>query len=104
MSDKSAIEVSDYLGGTFRVRVLARCGAWVVHKTIKRRGGYTVTHEPSSLAAVTMIASLRRARQALREFASLPGDWTFTSEGGLSKRQIRAGRAVKRRYESETGA
>lgn len=88
--------VPRYVGPHARVAIMRRRGVWVLHKAV-RVEGYTVTHEPSRHAAVIGLP-FRKAARALRECAELPGNWTFTTPEAMSKRQERAGKAIRRKY------
>lgn len=79
--------------GTRRVRVVATKGVWAVTRSFGAAGtdGYTVTHIPTGYAAVTWLTRAK-AIKALRVFAGLPGDWSFTDPSQITKQQQRAGK------------
>lgn len=79
-----------------RVRVVAKRGLWMVNRSFGcvEYGTYSVTHIPTGLAAVAGLR-LKVAMRALRKFAALAGDWTFSDAAKITKRQKKAGRDLK---------
>lgn len=100
---KKTLTVLNNMGQPKRVRVLARIGEWVLHRTIHNERHYTVTHEPTRLAGPTWIKSWQRAKKALTAFASIPGDWSFTEQVAMSKRQHAAGKRLTKQFAKAEG-
>jgi len=96
---RKTIQVTNLVGIRFSPRVVAERGVWCLHKGIGSDQGYTVTHTPTLLAAIKGVRTVREGRDAMRELVTIPGDWSFTVEEGMSKRQKRAGKRIARKYQ-----
>jgi hypothetical protein len=80
------------------VRVVSQRGVWCINTALPLNGdGYNVTHLPTKFAALTGV-SLAIARKAIKDFAALKGDWTFSKPEQMTPQQKQAGTRIRDRW------